>query len=468
MRKETIWIIIALMVIALMTRIGSFKKKHPLSYDESVYPRLAVQIMEDPSNYNTQDLYEYELKRGRKLPTYFTKPLFKHPPLFTYLVSVSFRLFGKTYFSAFKVSLLFGILLIPLAYMLGRLLFDEKAGIYAALIMLIEPIAWITSQKIWMETTLAFFSILSLCMFALAVKNYRSYFMIACGISAGFAALTKYPGILPIGGIFIYAAFFERWLFRKRSFYIGLVVPFLMMVPWGWWNWQVYGPDLLTVFGRDGNVGRFFTNLSKFQEALWGLVFIVIILAVGRKRIFTFLSDISRTKVRSVPAFAVFGLLALLGVIFGKYIMNALDFGYIPPTGWKTGMFNKEPWGFYPWKILELSPLYIFSYVSLAVLLFDKKKQKGYLLVYAYVFVLMTFWVAWGAYQCRYIVALTTPLVVLSARSQLFLLDKLGKVPQRGMKLLLQGVYVATIAYLVMKTLKVDLMMAVPNTACYF
>jgi 4-amino-4-deoxy-L-arabinose transferase-like glycosyltransferase len=468
MKREAVWIIVALMIIAFMFRIGSFKREHPLSYDESVYPKLAVQIMNNPADYNTMDLYQVELKRGRKLPTYFTKPLFKHPPLFTYLVSFSFRILGRTYYSAFKVSLLFGVLLIGLAYLLGKTLFDEKTGIYAALIMLIEPMSWITSQKIWMETTLAFFSVLSICLFAMAVKRYNPYVMIAGGISAGLAALTKYPGILPIGGIVVYAACFDRWLFRKKSFYAALAAPFLVMLPWALWNYNVYGAELFTNIQKDGNVGRFFANLGRFQEPLWGLVFIVILLIVGRKKIFTFIADVSKKRGKIVPAVLVFGFLGILAILFGKYILNAFNFNYIPPTGWRTGMFNKEPWGFYPWKILELSPLYIFSYVSLAVFLFDRQKHKEYLFLFVFSLVLMTFWVAWGAYQCRYIVALAVPLVVLSAKAQFYILDKFRNMPAESMKLILQGVYLVFIAYLIIKTLRVDLALAVPNTACYF
>jgi len=59
--KRDMWIIVAVVIIvAFLFRVGSFKREHPLSYDESVYPKLAVQIMNDPANYNTVDLYNME------------------------------------------------------------------------------------------------------------------------------------------------------------------------------------------------------------------------------------------------------------------------------------------------------------------------------------------------------------------------------------------------------------------------
>ena len=43
--------------------------------------------------------------------------------------------------------------LILLAYLLGTTLFDERVGLIAGLLMSVEPLAWLCSQKIWMETT---------------------------------------------------------------------------------------------------------------------------------------------------------------------------------------------------------------------------------------------------------------------------------------------------------------------------
>ncbi|MDD3089227.1 MAG: glycosyltransferase family 39 protein, partial [Candidatus Omnitrophica bacterium] len=152
-----------LVAAAYMIRFDSFKKEHPLSFDESVYSILAVQMTNSPGTYNTIAIYEDSLKKGRELPAYFKMPLFKHPPMFPWLIKQSYGIFGANYYAAFRVSLLAGVLLIALAYFLGSALFGERTGIAAALIMFIEPVTWIASQKIWMETTLAFFTVLSLC-----------------------------------------------------------------------------------------------------------------------------------------------------------------------------------------------------------------------------------------------------------------------------------------------------------------
>jgi len=225
MKRDISIALIILVVIAFLIRVEGVKTSHPLTYDEKVYPQLAVQISKDPANYNTIGIYQKELESsGRKLPAYFTKPLFKHPPLFPQIINLSFRVFGSTYYAAFKVSILCGVLLIILAYFLGGKLFDKRVALYSALLMAIEPISWISSQKIWMETTLAFFIVLSIYFFVCVLMKYNPYLMAASGISAGLAGLTKYPGMLALIGILVYALCFERWLFKKKSFILSLII----------------------------------------------------------------------------------------------------------------------------------------------------------------------------------------------------------------------------------------------------
>ncbi|MFH1665724.1 MAG: glycosyltransferase family 39 protein, partial [Candidatus Omnitrophota bacterium] len=217
-KKHISVILICAVVFAFAARIGSFEKKHPLTFDESVYAILAAQIGADPADYNTVRIYRDAREKGRELPAYFNKPLFKHPPLFARMISSSYRVFGSTYYSAFKVSLFSGILLIILAYLLGEVLFDNKTGAWAAAIMAIEPVTWITSQKIWMETALAFFMVLALYLFATGLKKQKPYFFLASGIAAGLAALVKYPGVLVTAVICLYALSCERRLFKTRFF----------------------------------------------------------------------------------------------------------------------------------------------------------------------------------------------------------------------------------------------------------
>ena len=469
MKRDISIILIGLLIIVFFVRIGSYSKKHNLTYDEVVYSTLAVQIIENPANYNTVGLYQRDTKRGRKLPEYFKKPLFKHPPLFPQLITVSYKLFARTYFSAFKVSLLFGVLLIVLAYLLGATLFDNRVGLYAAFLMSIEPIVWISSQKIWVETTLAFFTILSLYLFARSIKKYNPYFMIASGISAGLAVLCKYPGILAWGIIFLYAACGERWLFKRKTFILSLLIPFIMLIPWLAWNYRIYGAEL---FSANVEVTRILEKINLLIKNFWGVFLfaglVSACLIAIKKKSRGLYERIFLSKLKVFKWILIIALFCAVGFMLRIHIINALNFVHVPRTGWRMGMFYNEPWYFYLGRLMELSPFYIFSFAGLLLLIFDRQRLKDYSFLFFASAVILAFYILWGNYQCRYISAVVVPLMVLSSKTQLYIADIFSRIHSRLIRYIAYGCALSIVAYAVLKTLRIDIILAVPNNICYF
>jgi len=470
MGKRLVIIILAALFIAIfLLRVESFNKKHSLTYDETVYAVLAAQIMENPANYNTIGLYNVALSKGRKLPGYFKRPLFKHPPLFTHLISASYSMFGKTYYSAFKVSLFFGVLLIVMAYLLGSSLFDNRVGIFAALLMCIEPVTWISSQKIWMETTLAFFTVLSLCLFARSIKKYNPYLIIASGIAAGLAVITKYPGILSTGIIFLYAICVERQLFRKRAFIFSLAIPFIMLMPWLEWNYNVYGTQLFS--GKD-EITYFLNRMGFILENSWLALFLLIGLFIYfltiKKRLPDFYEKVLMPKFRITGQ--VFGIALVCMTVFmlRTHVVNALNFAHVPAAGWLMGIFKEEPWYFYLGRLVELSPFYIFSILGLALFVVDRQRLKEYFFLILASAILLAFYILWKNFQCRYITAVAVPLIVLSSKTQIYLLNRLNSSDLKLAKSGAMIFIILMIVYAAIKTLHVDLILAVPNNICYF
>jgi len=78
-----------------------------------------------------------------------------NPPLYYLLLNISARGFGDSPFSLRWFSLLFGLLTIPLSYQLARRQFDNRAGLYAALLVAVTPLMWWASQEARMYTFLA-------------------------------------------------------------------------------------------------------------------------------------------------------------------------------------------------------------------------------------------------------------------------------------------------------------------------
>ena len=86
--------------------------------------------------------------------------------------------------------------MVLIVFLLGRNLYDDRVGILAALYLCIDPVHWVCSEKIWMETTMSFFMLSAILLFVLGQK--QKFYLSLSGLSIGLAMLVKYPGILPL------------------------------------------------------------------------------------------------------------------------------------------------------------------------------------------------------------------------------------------------------------------------------
>ena len=161
------------------------------------------------------------------------------------------KIFGVNFLSAAYVSLFFGVLLIPATYLLGALLFNSGIGICAAVFMWIDPVGIMTSQKIWMDTTITFFMITGVLLFAASLKSGKNSLFIWSGVACGLAVLTKYTGIFATINIGLFALVHQRDLFRNKFFITSLALPFIMLIPWFFWNYTVYG---ISFFFTQGSI----------------------------------------------------------------------------------------------------------------------------------------------------------------------------------------------------------------------
>ncbi len=116
MKKSVICLILfGLMVSAFNMRIKNFINTEIRSVDEGVYLHLAQQLKEGSiEQYHTIEHGKELSKWIDDLPEYFSNPLFKHPPIFSYLIKFSQTIFGTGPVTAAIVPLLMGVLAIPL------------------------------------------------------------------------------------------------------------------------------------------------------------------------------------------------------------------------------------------------------------------------------------------------------------------------------------------------------------------
>jgi len=89
-----------------------------------------------------------------------------HPPFYYIILHYGgIKLFGTSEFAVRFPSLIFGVLAIPMIYLLGRRLFNEEVGLISALILAISPFNVEYSQEARMYSLLLFLALLSMYFF---------------------------------------------------------------------------------------------------------------------------------------------------------------------------------------------------------------------------------------------------------------------------------------------------------------
>jgi len=461
--------LIVIFALSIFLRYYGFQQPHRLTFDEGIYSGvLARQLQEDPTNYSTQRAYEIIKATGRYTPEYLNRPLFKHPPLYSYLIALFYKFFDVSDLTAVSVSIWLGSLMILTIFFLGRVLYDDRVGLLAAFYLCIDPVHWVCSERIWMEATLSFFILLAILLFVLGQK--QKFYLPFSGISVGLAMLTKYPGILSMVIIFSSVILMDRSMFRQKGFWIMCALAFIVFCPWIIWNWNVYGNftgSMISVHGLSGAVERSVKSLSEYKGLL-AIIFLgggVIVLM--RNKIASQPKGVIQGLCLLIFAFAFFAIPFLRGMIAEAFVWKDAIL-----TGW-SNPFAAQPWYFYITRLSELSPLYLFSFLSLFLMLGGNKGDKFLLLSS---FLILGAFIVLGNYQSRYILPAVPFLIILSARFQILVYDKLsqkgGGVEESAgpgiFKISIKFIIIGIGLYFTAKTLRVDWLLAIGPDFGYF
>jgi len=467
--KYVYLVLIGLFFLSIFLRNYGFAQPHGFTFDEGLYSELiAEQLKEDPSNYSTQKAYQILTAKGAKIPKYLDRPLFKHPPLYNYFIALNYKIFGSSHLTAVSVSILFGSLMILIVFLLGRELYDDRVGLLAAFFLCIDPVHWICSEKIWMETTMSFFMLLAIYLFVLGQK--QKYYLLLSGLSIGLAMLTKYPGILSFLIVVSYVVAIERPMIKQKGFWALCFLSFLVFSPWVIWNWKVYGIFFNTVISTHGlssTVGRSVEGLLEYKIILIMVLFLGGVTFLIRKKITSIHSKIMQNLCLLIFAFAFIAVPFLRGMIAEAFVWKDTVL-----TGW-SNPFRSGPWYFYLTRLNELSPIYLFSFLSLFLVF---KRNKGDWLLLLSSFWILGAFILLGNFQSRYILPAVPFLIILSARFQIWAYDRLSSKSEGGtgsssfeiVKMPLKITLIVVGLYFTIKTLRTDWLIALGPDFGYF
>ncbi len=130
------------------------------------------------------------------------------------------------------VSALAGSISCILLYLIGRLSFSSKTGLYAAGLLAVLPLHVTCSRYMKEDALLTFFVLLTTLLTIWSGRANKPKFLLLAGLVAGFSASVKYSGILTFC-ILLAAPFIRARSWRPNSSWLFWVGGSLLMIPVG-------------------------------------------------------------------------------------------------------------------------------------------------------------------------------------------------------------------------------------------
>lgn len=156
-----------------------------------------------------------------------------HPPLFYVIHKGALTLWGAAPFGQRFLAALFSIVGVPLIYWAGRLIFNRRVALLAALLLALDPLHVWFAQEARMYSLLGALAIISLAVFWQAMRTGRRRYWAALAIVNSFIFGLHYFGFLiPVSQLAFIIATFRQNHRQLRPWAITQVAAFLPLLPW--------------------------------------------------------------------------------------------------------------------------------------------------------------------------------------------------------------------------------------------
>lgn len=275
-------------------------------------------ILSSPLDLSADEAHYWEWAR-RPDWSYYSKG-----PMIAYLIYAGTALFGNTVFGVRILAVVLSALSSVLLYRLGKRLYDERAGLVAALLVQVVPLYSVYGVIMTIDSPFIFFWILSLFLFWKAIEKKGKPLTlplspmgrgdpfnspplrggdeeegggignwILLGIAVGLGLMTKYTmAFFYLCGLlfFVFHKDSRGFLFKKGP-YIAFLISLAVFSPVIFWNaghgWvalkhtagQAHLADGLTISARD-----FFEFLGSQVGVITPLLFVLMFVALWRMR----------------------------------------------------------------------------------------------------------------------------------------------------------------------------------------
>lgn len=191
---------------------------------------------------------------------YNYEPRYNKPPLTYWAIAISSSVFGLNEFGIRLPIVLMALGSIWIVYLLGKLLYGERAGIYSMMIMAASAQFIFVKQYASPEVPLTFFFTLTMYLFIKGYKTENYKYILWAYIALGLAVLTKgFPYIIVIGGIIGLFVLIDTnfklskvWL-KLKFLKLHLGVPIVLLIGLSWVVYMYFkeGDSFWLVYKRE-------------------------------------------------------------------------------------------------------------------------------------------------------------------------------------------------------------------------
>jgi 4-amino-4-deoxy-L-arabinose transferase-like glycosyltransferase len=187
------------------------------------------------------------------------QPYDQKPHLFFWLAGIGVKLFGNTNFAFKLFPFLYGLLGIYLTYRLGRQLFSEQAGRFAALVAGTSQIFFLYFFDMHTDLVLQTGVTLALWQLAAYFQSKKPMNFVLAFVGVGLAMLSKGPvgAVLPFLTVLIYliAGKNFRQLFHPK-WLLGILIVLVLISPSLLHLYKSFGVSGLKFYFIGNNIGR--------------------------------------------------------------------------------------------------------------------------------------------------------------------------------------------------------------------
>lgn len=194
-----------------------------------------------------------------------------HPPLYYELLHLWMQLFGSSVLAIRSLSVLAGVLIIPLCYFIVKKMFGARPAILTSFFVALSPFLIRYSIEARMYGVLGIFTLLALYSIVIIVhnpKNNWAYLLYALSIAAGL--YTHYFAALAVIAFWVYLVILQKphnWKLNKTIFlslrwWLANLLALMLFLPWI--------PNMIAQLRRAQGLGWLpKTTLWTYHDTIW-------------------------------------------------------------------------------------------------------------------------------------------------------------------------------------------------------